>query len=56
MNNLTGSNSMDKPRVFSVTVPDVIYQELRKIAFDRDEKLSAVVRRMLREALPKKKK
>lgn len=43
---------MDKPRIFSVTVPEDVYQQLREVAFQRDEKLAALVRRMIRAALP----
>jgi hypothetical protein len=43
---------MEKPRIFSVTVPGDVYQRLRKLAVKRDEKLAALVRRMIKTGLP----
>lgn len=40
---------MKKPRIFSVTVPDALYQKLRALAFKNDEKLAAVVRMIIRD-------
>jgi hypothetical protein len=53
--NLTGHN-MSKPRIFSVTVPPDLYEELREYAFERDEKLAVSVRRMIRDCLKKVKR